>query len=196
MTCGPWLVASSAGAAEPPRNGIGVAITYLAPSSPLEPGVGAALQYRREVPRNWVLTADLGFTQIDREAEGMALEGSVSLTQLALGALWRFTDGSWSLAAGGGIDWLAPDGDGDYVSGPSTAVTNDYDVDAGLGVHAVFEASHAIGQSWRVFGRAGWLVAELDGTQRFVVDGVAGAPLDVTFDFAGPQLAIGAAWMF
>jgi len=194
VTCHPGVV-FAAPAEPPPRNGVGAAATYLAPSSPLEAGAGVEVQYRHQLAR-LILTADLGLVQLDREVQGVAREGNVTLTRIAGGVLWPFVQDDWMLAAGGGIDWFEPDGDGDYRSDPQTGVTNDYDVDAGFGIHVDFEASRAIGKRWRLVGRAGWLEAELDGTHRFIVSGVPGAPLDVTFDLRGPQLQVGAVWMF
>jgi hypothetical protein len=75
-------------------------------------------------------------------------------------------------------------------------VTNDYDVDAGIGAHAALEVSHGLGERWTLFGRAGWLLADLDAEHRFVIDGVPGAPLDVSFDLGGPEVQIGVAWSF
>ena len=86
--------------------------------------------------------------------------------------------------------------DGAFVSDPETGITNDYDVDSTLGLHADLEVLRPIGNRWLIFGRVGWLVAELDGAHRFVIDDVRGAPLDVTFDLGGPQLEVGAVWRF
>ena len=190
----PWLVLSPVVAEE--KNAVGAAIAFLAPSDPLDSGVGLALHYRRSLAPKLALAADLSFIPIDRQAEGVALAGSADVIDLGVGVLWRLTEGAWPLAVGGGIDWLAPSGDGDYDSGSPTSITNDYDVDAGVGFHAMLEVSHAVGSRWRLFGRAGWLAADLDGEQHFVIDGVVGAPYDVSFDFSGPQLQIGGAWSF
>ncbi len=195
--CGPCF------GAEPDRNAIGAGVVYLSPSSPLESGAGIELEYRHTLVSKsdpthvrLILTGDLGFVPLDREAEGQALEGAVDLVRVSGDVLWPLLRGRWALAVGGGIDWLIGDGDGDFVSDPQTAVTNDYEVDAGVGFHATVEVSRAIGSRWQLVARAEWLEAELDGEHRFVVSGVPGAPTDVTFDFGGPVVRAGVAWTF
>ena len=177
------------------RNAVGAGIVYLSPASPLDSGVGLELEYRHTLER-LILTGDLGYVPLDRNAEGQALEGSVDLIRVSGDVLWPVLRGGFTLALGGGIDWLIGNGSGDFRSDPLTAVTNDYEVDSGLGFHATVEASRAIGSRWLFVARAEWLEAELDGEHRFVVSGVPGASTDVTFDFGGPVLRAGVAWTF
>ncbi len=203
LVCGPLLAGFEAHAEESKivrdslRNGVGVGVSFHFPREPLNGGVGPLIHYRRSIGAAWSVTTEIGQVEMDRDATSVALEGELTFTRLSPSIFRRLgAAGAWSFALGGGFDWFEGSGKGAFISDPSTGITNDYDVDSAPGLHVDFEVSRPVGVRWLFFGRVGWLIVELDGTHRFVIDGVKGAPLDVTFDLSGPQLAVGAAWRF
>ena len=208
------LLASSApgvAAQAPERNTVGVSVVALSADSPVDAGIGLALRYTRDlswgVPRDaapprpagpWRLVGSLALHDVDRDPEPPFPAGEVQLLR-ASAALQRRLDvdwGEWQLFAGAGIDLFSGDGDETLVSAPELGIFTTYEVDTSVGFHARAEVARALAPGWEVFAGLGWLVADLDGEQRFVIDGVESQGNDVEFDMSGPQLDLGIGYRF
>ena len=218
----PLLAFSQTLAADPESrpHSFGIGIHYLSPSSPLDGGAGPMLLYTRSFAfgkkkdsdeaapdgavqagsrkRPYKFKGEIASFTLDREAGGVTAEGELDLLQLSLGLVRSVgsAGGNWSFALGAGVDYFSADAEGTFFSGGVVAVLNRYEADDGIGFHGEFDITADIGPRWQFLANLGYLVAELDGTHQFFIDGIPGTLDEVDFDLNGPQLDVGFAYKF
>lgn len=200
-----------AGTARAGPNAVGVGLSNLSPGGPLGGGFGVHGRYTRDLRLGaaapvgadraagpWRLETSLGLHEVDRDAQGTLPRGDVRIVRGAATLLRRFGQptGGWSLAAGAGLDVLTGDGDETSVIPAPIGIGSTYEIDTGIGFHAKAGALRSLGTRWELFLDVGYLFADLDGAQRFVVSGVEGGRTEVSFDLGGPELHAGAAYRF
>ncbi len=205
------LVAASVAAADspPPRgqNEIGGSLFYLEPRSPMEGGAGIALRYARGLPwgggspsktHPWALQFGVAYTSLDRKAEGDLPKGTIRFTRLSAGATRALGDPArpWTFAVGAHLDvYIAGAGD-TTVTGPPIGIASRLDASTGAGGRLAVEAARRFGTSSRFFASLSFVGASLDGTRRYVIDDVAGAPTSVKIDLTGPEVDLGYSYRF
>ncbi len=194
---------------------VSVAMSYLAPSHPLQDGAGLMVIYGHSfmnagrppsalaqsglVRHVAVLNAAIGYFSIPSDADGTVMEGELTLwyPSVGLSESWFLKDGKWILSAGGGLSWYFPKAKGEFSVDAPIGISNEFDVDPGPGVYIEGGLERSIGSSgWEFVFDFGYLAAKLDGEHRFVISGVSGIAEDADFDLSGFQGSIGLAYRF
>ena len=195
------LLGSAAVAQDAPdeqyRYSLGGGVAWYSAGSPMDAGAGLVLRYSRNMhdrPKDkkpWPIDirAGLGFVSLDREAEGETQQGELDAIHFSL-SVARPLNTRYSLVAG--VDFVSPDATGTYVTNDQPiAISNTYDADPAVGVHAGIEFARTLGKKGIFFVDLRYLVLSVDGEHRFVIDGIEGDPVSGDFDMGGPRLTVG-----
>ncbi len=188
----------------PGRDEFGGGLFYLKPGSPLDGGFGVELRYTRTLPWSvarraagkphpWALRFGIDTTSLDRSAAGDEQPGTIRLTRLSVGAVRTLGSPGplWDFSLAALLDYYFPVAGDTTVAGAPIGITSRLDASSGAGGRLRLEAGRRFGKHWRCFAGLGVVGASLDGSQRFVIDGVEGAASSLKLDLNGPEAYLG-----